>query len=421
MNVIKNTVCFYKNLLAKRSNLNPCEEWSGLMSKMCLVSQPLSSLRKSNVTSKKNVTSLVLAFLLLLTAVRFAFDATLDKVNDRHLLHICGAVFHSLGLGGKIIYVTCLPVYLGAAINRWILMWKENKGKLCFLFRVSVEKNPTASLLEERFRQKFVRFMTFCFWTSVWSEVCLNATTFMIYMVFLAYTIWEENSYVIISAWIAWYVATIPAFMVLLNDMVIISASWLVSREHLDIQLSQLQSHLVESYFNLNVKREHVHRILKRLFKEYQGVVDRIHEFDETSRLLIWTLTYSTTLLNSTFMYAVIVIGRTFLGYLCLVAWFQMTLSSLTLLYSATSIARKGKQLYFLLNSIYVRQNNLMNLKEKTMMRHLIEHTGNENIPSITLFNAERIPYDTYSFSEYVLTTALTFIICVNFLDKVLT
>ena len=390
------------------------------MSKMCLVSQPLSLLRKSNVTSKKNLTSLVLAFLLIFTAVRFAFDATLDEVKDRHLLHIFGAVFHSLGFGGKIIYITCLPVYLGAAINRWILRWKENSGKLCFLSRVSLESNPTTSLLEGCFRQKFARFMTFSFWTSVCSEVCLNVTTFMIYMVCLVYTIWKENSYLTISAWIAWYVATIPAFMVLLNDMVIISATWLISREHLDIQLSQLQSHLVESCMNPNVKKERLHRILKHFFKEYQMVVHRVHEFDETSRLLIWTLTYSTTLLNSTFMYAVVVLGRTFVGYLCLVAWFQMTLSSLTLLYSATSIARKGKRLYFYLNTIHVRQNNLMNLKEKTVMRHLIEHTGNENIPSITLFNAGRIPYDTYSFSEYVSTTALTFIICVNFLDKVL-
>ena len=418
MDVIRSTVSFYVNLWVKRKDFDACREWSSLMSKMFVVSQPLSMLNQNNINFKRSRMSFFFLCLLFFTGIRFAVGAFLDREDDSHLLHVFGAMFHTLGFGGKILYISASSAFTGVAVNRTILWLKERRGRLYFLTRLTNESNPSKSLLDDKFRPKFVRIMSLNFWISVCTEIGLNTIVIFIIISCLVYAIWETNDPVVITIWVVWHFVTWPAAMVVLNDMIIISATWLMCRLHLDVQLSQLESNLLTC--KGNVKRKDFHRIFKHFFKDYEKVVDRIREFDETSSLLIWSMTYTTTLLNSSLMYAVISMGSTFVGYQFLCLWLAFTPASLTLLFSATSIARKGKQIYRHLNSIHVRQNNLLNFEEKIMMRHLIEHTGNQRTPSITLFNAGSIPYDTYSFCEYVSSTVLTFLICVDFLDEAL-
>ena len=395
MDLIRSFVSFYKNLWVKRKDFDACREWSGLMSKMFVVSQPLSMLNQNNINFKRRRMSFFLICLLLFTAMRLGFGAFLDREDDSHLLHVFGALFHTLGFGGKIICVTAFFTFTGTALNRTILWLKERRGRLNFLTRLVNESNPSKSLLDDNFRPKFVRTMSLNFWMSVCTEIGMDVVVSFIVVSCLVYAIWETNDPVVIMIWVAWHFVTWLAAMVILNDLIIISAAWLLSRWHLDVQLSQLESNLLTCTKD-DVKRKDFNRILRNFFKDYEKVVDRIQEFDETSSLIIWSMTYTTTLLNSSLMYAVISMGSTFVGYQFLCLWLAFTPASLTLLFSATSIARKGKELYLHLNSIHVRQNNLLNLKDKIMMRHLIEHTGNEKTPSITLFNAGGIPYNTY-------------------------
>ena len=389
------------------------------MSKMFVVSQPLSMLNQKNINFKRSRMSFFLIFLLLFTAIRFGICAFLDREDDYHLLHVFGAMFHTLGFGGKIICMTAFSTFTGVALNRTILWLKERRGRLHFLTRLTNESNPSKSLLDDSFRPKFVRVMSLNFWISVYTEIAMDVVVSFIVVSCLVYAIWETNDSIVIMIWVVWHFVTWLAAMVIISDMIIISATWLMSRWHLDVQLSQMENNLLICTKG-NVRRKDFHRTLRHFFKDYEKVVDRIREFDETSSLLIWSMTYTTTLLNSSLMYAVISMGFTFIGYQFFCLWLTFAPASLTLLYSATSIARKGKQIYGYLNRIHVRQSNLLNVEEKIMMRHLIEHTGNERTPSITLFNAGRVPYNTYSFSEYVSSTVLTFLICVDFLDEAL-
>ena len=419
MDLIQGIISFYKNLLENKDNVDPCKEWSGLMSKMVVVSQPLPLLQQTKVDTEKSRTSLFLAFIVLFTSIKFGFCATLDKEDDAHLLYVFGAMLHTLGFGGMIIYITAFSAFGGAGVNRVIIWFQERREKLEFLVNLTNESDSSKSLLNETSRGKFIRRMTLYFWLTVWVELVLDVVAVFIVFSCLVYVLQETNDPVVIAVWIWWHLVWLVAAITCINDSIIIGATWLMCRLHLDVQLSQLQSQLL-IFSNRNLKTSHFHKTLNHFFQNYERVVRRIHEFDETSRLMIWNLTYSTTLMNSSLTYAVISMGHTFIGYqfLCLLLAFAP--GSLTLLFSATSIARKGKQLYLQLNSIYVRQNTLLTFEDKIMMKHLIENTGNQRRPSIALFNAGEIPYDTYSFCEYVSSTVLTFLMCVDFLDEVL-
>src|SRR5207244_1356638 len=122
----------------------------------------------------------------------------------------------------------------------------------------------------------------------------------------------------------------------------------------------------------------------------------------------------------SSFMYAVMILGHTLLGYLFLYLWSVIMIGSLTLLSSATSISKKGKGIYLKLNTLYTKKNTVLSVDDKVSMKQLIENTGNETTPSITLFNAGGVPYNMTGFSEYVVTSVLAFLICVDFLAKIL-
>jgi hypothetical protein len=349
--------------------------------------------------------------------IRFFIDLTLDN-DDTSYLHWFGAMFHNLGVGGKAIYISAFSAFAGASAMRMIFFDKERNGKLTFLFDLSRTTNAKKSVLQNRFRKSFLQSATLIFALSVYCEFISNIGVAAIIVACLVYSIWMSTTTTMIVVWSLWSIATWYSGVFCVNDIFTMPGLWLTSKIFIDTQLRQLELRL-DSCRSEKISRTKFYDLLDKFYREYEKNSTRIRRFDETSRLMLWCLTSATTVLNASLLFAVLELGSTLLGYIFLFFCVVFTGGSLALLSSATSIYRKGCKIYIALNNFYVVNNNRLSIEDKQRLKQLIEDTGNEATPSISLFSAGGIPYNSFAFYGYIGAYFLTFIMFMDFLDDV--
>lgn len=419
MNVVRSNIEFYCELYQTRKNFDPCIAWSCYLSKFMVISQPFSQLRQPNVDPKKQRLSAILAVLAIFDGLRYLACLTLHKERDFLLLHWFGAMFHCLGFGGRMLYIPASAAFFGGAVMRMVFLKHEKSGNLAFFTDMAMVSDPKRSILKGKFRTDFLKSMTINFLTCFAVEVASNISIAVIFICCLIYSLWESTTTTMIIVWSFWTPITWIKCIVVINDVYIIGSAWFTTRLFFDVQLRQLESDLI-SCMNKFMPAEDFYRKMDKFYREYNRITAGVQRFDKTSRLLIWVMTIASTFITSSLMYAVMILGHTLLGYFLIYIWFVVMIGSLTLLSSATSISKKGKGLYLKLNSLFIEKNMVLSFDDKALMKYLIENTGNETTPSITLFNAGGVPYNMTGFSEYVVTCVLAFLICVDFLAKVL-
>ena len=160
-------------------------------------------------------------------------------------------------------------------------------------------------------------------------------------------------------------------------------------------------------------------RCLDIWFDRYSALSEILYNFDCFSRSILFVLTLTYSPATAGILYSILKTDDRLISYMLVPIFINFSGTALILLSSATSINAQGKRLYIKLNKSFVVFQGLINKTQTMKLKTLIEETGSDRYPSVSLTTLGGTPYDSMSFAAFVVSFVSLFIMMFEFLHQV--
>ena len=374
-------------------------------------------LSKSFLTNSLNVKAnnkslLIIAFMSLriMYYSRLIFvreDAEIDMMAQ------WGSHFHALGFSGRMIYVACVCVCCQGCFARLLFWVMQKQDNLQFVFQDLAQ----CKLLSKRTKKEFSNRI------ESWSRIChvlglLVACAVDLLTVILAWIMYSRQP----SLHNAFY-WTVHSFLQCVNshlivwDSLTLSCFWFVCRTHVSTAIHSISKRLD----SLSKKQRSVSGTGRKLFRlqcRFLAMHEIISNFNKFSSYYVCILQTTGTAINAAVLFAALQSENLFIQLLFIYILLSYTLRDVTLLSGAATITSIGSKVYTRLSSLIVRTD--LGFKEKTLVADLMEGTGSDRYPLISLMTLSGNVLDFTSLAAYALTYASLLIMMYGFLRDVM-
>ena len=344
----------------------------------------------------------------------------LDASHD--LKTVSGALFHSLGLAGKVLLIVATSVCAQAATFRSMLMYRETRDDLTFLQDLaSLRSRSLLSHDKKKFFTK--RLLQYYSFVKVIREIT-TPIPLIITTMFGIYSAYPDPTVIKVIAWTVHTVVQMVAAYYVIPDLLIIGLLWYGSKSHVSIVIRQvseeleiLTSHVFYQRRRLDLSR--LRRCLDIWFDRYTALSKILLNFDHFSQSILFILTLTYTPAAAGVLYATLKTNERLIAYMLIPMFISFASTASILLSSATSINATGKRLYVKLNKSFVVFQGLINKTQTMKLKILIEEVGSDRYPSVSLTTLGRTPYDSMSFAAFVVSFISLFLIMFDFMHQV--
>ena len=406
--------------------IDPVQEWDDCLTQRYYLSKSFygtSEDADEDTIFQNRVKGLIITVWIVCYSLKCFENCFIPLDASHDLKTVSGALFHSLGLPGKVLLIVATSVCVQAASFRSMLMYRETRNDLMFLQDLaSLRSNNILSHDKKRiFAKRLLQYYSFV-------KVIGKTTTsiaLIITTLFGIYSAYPDPTVIKVIAWTVHTVVQSFAAYHVIPDMLFIGLLWYVSKTHVSIvtrqvseELEILTSHVFYQRRRLNLPR--LRRCLDIWFDRYAALSKILQNFNHFSQSFLFILTLTYTPAAAGLLYSILKTDERFIAYMLIPMFISFASTASILLSSATSINARGKRLYVELNKSFVMFQGLVNKTQTIKLKNLIEEVGSDRYPSVSLTTLGRTPYDSMSFAAFVVSFVSLFLMMFDFMHQVL-
>ena len=165
---------------------------------------------------------------------------------------------------------------------------------------------------------------------------------------------------------------------------------------------------------------DHSNRDFKTWFTRYNSMRQILLAFDDFSKHFMFVVSSTSSVSCSSFLFGILKTDDIVVNIMFIPICICLMTNTVVLMSAATSINSLGKRLYKDLNSVFVRFQHKLSIEDKKVLKQLIEDTGNERYPSVSLMTVNGTPFESVSFAAFIISFISLFLMMFDFLHEIL-
>jgi hypothetical protein len=374
--------------------------------------------------NKKSWTNFAVAFFLCLSTLKFIDNCFVDLNAPYELKMYHGALFHSLGFAGKVLLIVATSAILQSAFYRLLFWHREKKNRLEFL--EDFVNFEASDIITEEVKESFFSQLRMYYVISTragYASCGSSVTLTIVIAMFSAYPNLTITNCIIWGAWtfpqiiLAWFV--VP-------DIMILGSFWFILRTHVLLLTKQVLSELNvfrNTCQSKQLKQKNdasINKHFKMWHFRYMTVKRVLHDFDVFSQTFLFIANSTSSIMSAAFLFAMLKSDEIFIKLLLTPGLISITATVMLLLFSATSISSMGKRLYKTLNHTTVTLQQELTRENRIALKYLIQDTGNQRCPGVSLKMISGVVCHSLSFAEFVVSFITLFLMMFDLLHQVL-
>ena len=401
------------------NQVDPVKSWiDNMVKRFILIDDTISSSQELEKKRKRNHIISVYVFIMSFRYLDNWFvdlDAP-DNVKVRH-----GAFFHALGFGGKVILIVAACSVAQSGMFRLLFCARERKNQLQFLRDFSSFRSSSilTNDAKQSFSWKLKMFYRIATTFGNLSQYLAMAVTVMM----CVYAAYHTPTLTNIILWSAWALHNFSVIYFIVPDVIILGWFWFVMRTHVKLVVKQVVSELdvirTNAMYSRNRKLESDNHSLGIWYSHYNSMRDILLAFDNFSKHFMFVVSSTSSVSCSSFLFGILMIDDIVVSAMMIPVCFCITTNAVVLMSAATSINSLGKTMYKELNTVFVRLQHKLSIDHKVLLKQLIEDTGNERYPSVSLMTVNGTPFESMSFAAFIVSFITLFLMMFDFLHQV--
>jgi hypothetical protein len=333
-----------------------------------------------------------------------------------------GTLFYCLGFGGKVLLIPAACVILQSGLTRVLFWWKEKNNRLQFL--VDFVNFKTSEIMTIEVKESFIWKLRMYYIISTKSSYLSFVSSVIITIMMGIYSAYPNPTMTNCIIWAIWTIHQVILIWFVVPDFMILGSFWFILRTHVLLLTKQVFVELEELRKNSQSKQFKkrnavINKYFQRWYQRYQAVKRVLRDFDDFSKTFLLILNSTSSIMSSAFLFAILQTDQIIIRFLLTPILICFTTTVMFLLFTATSISSLGKCLYKSLNQSTVRLQQELSIENRVLLKYLIEETGNQRYPGISLKTVSGTPYESMSFAEFVVSFITLFLIMIDFLHQV--
>lgn len=333
-----------------------------------------------------------------------------------------GALFHAFGLAGKVLNIPAASVCCQIGLLRFLFIYREGKRNLAFLQDLALFRSR--NLLSQD-KKEFIakRLLQYYSVVNLLSNIQI-AICCIITIIYGLYSAYPDPVVIKVIAWTMHTAIQCLTIYYVIPDLLIIGFLWFVSKTHVSIAIRQISEELdILTFHDFNQRKRvnlpQLRRSLDIWFNRYTALSMIVQNFDHFSQSMLFILTLTYTPATAGQLYSILKNDDQLTTYMLVPMFVSFSGTALILLSAATSISAQGKRLYIKLNKSFLVFQGLINKTQTIKLKALIEETGCDRYPSVSLTTLGGTPYDSMSFAAFIVSFVSLFLMMFDFLHQV--
>ena len=402
------------------NEVDAVRSWLDSMSKrFVLVNKTITNKEELDKQRRRN---LIIAVFVVLSSFKYLDNlfVNMDASYDVKLRH--GAMFHSLGFGGKVLLIAASCCVSQSGLFR-ILFWsREKKNQVQFLTDFS--SFQLSSILTNDVKQSFSWKMNMYHRLASVAANISSLLSICVTIIMGVHAAYPSPTLINITIWTVWVVLQNILIYFVIPDLMILGCFWFVMRIHVKMTVKQIVSELHDirqnKQYSRNRKlRDNYNHHFGIWFSRYNFMRSILVAFDDFSKYFMLSVSSTSSIMCSAFLFGLLMTDDILVKIMLIPMAIFFTTYAVVLMSAATSINSLGKTLHKELNTVFVRHQHKLSIEHKTLLNQLIEHTGNERYPSVSLMTVNGTPFESTSFATFIVSFITLFLMMFDFLHQV--
>ena len=373
---------------------------------------------------KKRKRNLIIALFVFFMSFRFLDNwfIDIDAPYDVKVRH--GAMFHALGFGGKVLLIVAVCCVAQPGLFRLLFWTREKNNRLRFLGDFS--SFTSSFILRTDTKQSFAWKIKMYYSVASFAGSFGFVVAILFSSLIGVYAAFPDPTAINIMIWVFWVALNIVICYFILPDLMILGCFWFVMRTHVKLvveeillELQGIRTNEQNFHNNRSTSDALFNRYLRTWISRYNSMIRILLDFDDFSKNFMFVVSSTSSVMCSAFLFGILMTGDIVMKCILTPNFFSFTANAMILMSAATSINSLGKTMYKELNTVFVRYQHKLSIEHKVLLKQLIEDTGNERYPSVSLITANGTPFESMSFAAFIVSFITLFLMMFDFLHKV--
>ena len=320
----------------------------------------------------------------------------------------------------------CIPatfICAQIACYRFLFWIREKNGNLEFLDNfLGFGSSPLLNLDEKlKFGKRLHQFLAI---SRLLGRIPTISALIITVLMGIA-SIYEDPSVIKVIVWTFWVILQCITAYYAIIDSIIFGCFWFVCQTHIQLIIMEISRELVEMQERMILSRRIIgpsklSRRLRIWYQRYESTRIILKSFDDFSHTFLFILTSTSSALCSGLLFAVLRTESIAIQILFIPIYVGLTLNAVFLLGSATVTSSQGKVLYRIINKTFVHVQGMLMMRDRLMLKMMMEDTGSHRFPAVSLSTVGGTPYDSMSFAAFVVSYVTLFLMMYDFLEQIM-